>query len=249
MTKTQKQKSFAYKSKRFALGIARHWLQIALVFIGTYALLPWLAPTLMHWGFSAPANAIYTMYSPMCHQFAFRSIFLYGEQAFYPRESVGTDLRPYEAYATEIDGLNAGTYFNEFTPDFFLPARAFRGNEQMGYKAAMCARDVSIYFALFLGGLIYAIPYIRRRLRPLPLWMYVIAGLGPIGLDGFSQLFGYFPFSWWAVRETAPFFRVTTGLMFGLMTAWLIYPYLERNFWEMKREIIDQLYAHGLDYE
>lgn len=232
---------------RLMLRIARNWLRIALTVIGTYAILPWLAPTLMKLGATAPANALYTLYSPMCHQFAFRSIFLYGDQTFYPREIAGTDLVPYEAYAAEIDGLNPGNTIDEFTPEFFIPARQFRGNEQMGYKTTLCARDVSIYLMMFLGGLIYSIPYVRRRLRPIPLWIYVIAGLGPIGLDGFSQLFSYAPLEFWAVRETAPFFRVATGAMFGFMNAWLVFPYLERSFWESKRELIDRFREQGID--
>ena len=95
--------------------------------------------------------------------------------------------------------------------------------------------------------MIYSIPPIRRRLRPIPLWIYVIAGLGPIGLDGFSQLLSYYPFALWAVRETAPFFRVATGAVFGLMTAWLIFPYLERSFWDTKRELINNLYEQGIE--
>mgnify|MGYP000094284501 CR=1 FL=1 len=235
------------RMNRLMLSISRHWLRFALVIIGTYAILPWVAPTLMRLGATAPANALYTLYSPMCHQFAFRSIFLYGEQSFYPREIVGTDLVPYEAYAENINELTVGASPDEFTPEFFIPARRFRGNEDMGYKTAICARDSAIYIALFIGGLIYSIPYIRRRLRPIPLWIYVIAGLGPIGLDGFSQLLSYYPFEFWAVRETAPFFRVATGAMFGFMNAWLVFPYLERSFWESRRDLIDRFYEQGIE--
>jgi len=96
---------------------------------------------------------------------------------------------------------------------------------------------------LFGGGLIYAIPYVRRRIRPLPLWIYVIVGLGPIGLDGLSQLLSYAPFSLWPVRETAPFFRLTTGALFGLMNAWLAFPYLERSMWDARRDLADQYLA------
>lgn len=230
---------------RFNLAVAKHWLRIALTVIGLYAGLPFVAPTLMKLGFNDAANILYTVYSPMCHQFAFRSIFLYGEQPFYPREIAGVDpevLRPYEAYATEVEGLNVGTSPTDFTPAFWLPARAFRGNEQMGYKTTLCARDAAIYVAMFLGGLIYAIPPIRKRLRPIPLWIYVIAGLGPIGLDGFSQLLSYIPFQLWAVRETEPFFRVSTGAMFGLMNAWLAFPYLELSFRETRWEIERKFY-------
>ncbi len=244
----EKPKNFDNRMDRLMLSIARNWLRIALVVIGTYAILPWVAPTLMKVGLTGPGNALYMLYSPMCHQFAFRSVFLYGEQTFYPRESVGTDLTSYESYAANIEEINPGDgSLIDFTPEFFFPARRFRGNEQMGFKTAICARDVAIYMALFIGGLIYSIPAIRRRLRPIPLWIYVIAGLGPIGLDGFSQLLSYAPFEFWEVRETAPFFRVATGAMFGFMNAWLVFPYLERSFWESKRDLITRFQEQGIE--
>jgi uncharacterized membrane protein len=249
MTENDKKKSaFGTRVNLFMLKLTRYWLRVALTIVGLYATLPFVAPTLMKIGWTAPANVLYTLYSPMCHQFAFRSIFLYGEQNFYPREIVGTDLRPYEAYAAEIDGLNPGMSPTDFSLDFFMPARAFRGNEQMGYKTTLCARDVAIYLAMFAGGLIYAIPPVRKRLLPIPLWIYVIAGLGPIGLDGFSQLLSYEPFSLWTVRETAPFFRVATGAMFGLMNAWLAFPYLERAMWDTRHDIVDKLVEENVEF-
>ena len=246
--KAKKTLSFGMRVDLFMLKLSRYWLRVALTIVGLYATLPFVAPTLMKIGWTAPANALYTLYSPMCHQFAFRSIFLYGEQNFYPREIVGTDLRPYEAYAAEIEELNPGIAPTDFSLDFFMPARAFRGNEQMGYKTTLCARDVAIYLAMFMGGLIYALPPVRKRLRPIPLWIYVIAGLGPIGLDGFSQLLSYEPFNFWTVRETAPFFRVATGAMFGLMNAWLAFPYLERAMWDTRRDIVDKLMKAGIKF-
>jgi uncharacterized membrane protein len=222
---------------RFMLKMSRHWLRIALMIVGLYATLPFAAPTLMKLGLTAPANLIYTIYSPMCHQFAFRSFFLYGEQTFYPRQIAGTDLRPYEAYAAETPGIYPGSSPEDFSPSFWLPARQFVGNEQMGYKTTLCARDASIYLTMFAAGLIYAIPAVRRKIRPVPIWLYVIVGLGPIGLDGFSQLLSYPPFMLWSVRETTPFFRVATGAMFGLMNAWLAFPYLELSFYDTRRQL------------
>ena len=39
--------------------------------------LPFLAPLLLAAGFDAPANAIYAAYQTVCHQWAFRSFFLF----------------------------------------------------------------------------------------------------------------------------------------------------------------------------
>ncbi len=105
----------------------------------------------------------------------------------------------------------------------------------MGYKVTLCARDISIYIAMLIGAILYR--GVRRRLRPAPLLIYVILGLGPIGIDGFSQLLGYPPFNFWPPRETEPVFRVVTGALFGLMNVWLGFPYLELSFRETRMEL------------
>lgn len=236
---------WALRLNFWALAFSKHWLRIALTAIGIFAALPIVAPTLMRLGMTAPASLLYTLYSPFCHQFAFRSIFLYGEQPFYPRAIANTPYEPYEAYAERIEGLKPAESPTDFSIAFWMPARNFVGNEQMGYKTALCARDVAIYLALFAGGSIYSIPYVRRRLRPMPIWIYAIVGLGPIGLDGVSQLLSYEPFSLWQARETTPFFRIATGALFGLMNAWLAFPYIEMSMREMRYDIETKLRRAG----
>jgi uncharacterized membrane protein len=224
---------------RGVLNMSRNWLRIALVIVGIYAGLPYVAPMLMQAGLTGPARVLYTVYSPFCHQMAFRSAFLFGDQVFYPREVSGTELTPFEVYASQ-DAYFAEVDLTQFTPRLILSTRDFVGNETMGYKMTLCARDVAIYTFLFLGGVVYSIPYVRRRLRPIPIWLYLLLGLAPIGIDGMSQLLSYPPFNLWQVRETAPEFRVITGALFGLMTAWLAFPYLEASFRETRDTIEDK---------
>ncbi len=243
-------------SKRATLGFARNWLRFALVALALYISLPWVAPTLAKLGLNAPANFIYTLYSPFCHQFAFRSPFLFGEQGFYPRGAAGTGYQSFEAYASQseeflqqyrywsglyegrapappatVDGLGDFSIAQQFA------ARHFIGDQSFGYKTSLCARDLAIYTMIFAGGLIYR--RYRWRVRPLPFWLYVCVGLGPVGLDGFSQLLSYPPFEFWPVRETAPIFRIVTGGLFGLMSAWLGFPHIERSM----QNLIDTLDA------
>jgi len=78
------------------------------------------------------------------------------------------------------------------------------------------------------------------------LLLYVFLGLGPIGLDGFSQLLGYPPFNLWPPRETLPVFRVLTGAIFGLMSAWLAFPYLELSMQDARRDIEAKLWRAGV---
>jgi uncharacterized membrane protein len=64
--------------------------------------------------------------------------------------------------------------------------------------------------------------------------------LGPIGLDGFSQLLGqtgWAIFDWIPLRESTPMFRVVTGGLFGLTSAWFGYPYMEESIKENRREM------------
>jgi uncharacterized membrane protein len=213
--------------------MSRYWLRILLVVMGLYVLLPFAAPTLMRLGLTGPANLLYTAYSPMCHQLPFRSWFLFGEQAAYPLEAARVpNLKSYEQAAATTNAPPI-----QWTLESQLAAKQFVGNAQMGYKVAICERDIGIFGALFVGGLIYAIPIVRRYLRPVPIWLYLLLGIVPIGIDGFSQLLGYPPFNLWPVRETSPFLRSLTGILFGLMNAWLAFPHLEAS----AREVVIEL--------
>ena len=230
--------------------MARRWLGIVMTALALYISLPWLAPTLAKLQMTEAADLIYTVYSPFCHQFAFRSPFLFGEQAFYPRGAAQSGYAPFETFASESEAFQeAYRYWSGFyggrqpvpppTADGLaqfsvvqqFAARHFIGDENIGYKTSLCARDLAIYTMIFVGSLVYR--RYRWRIRRLPLWLFLIAGLGPVGLDGFSQLLSYPPFEFWPVRETAPLFRIVTGGLFGLMSAWLGFPYIERSMQDL----------------
>jgi uncharacterized membrane protein len=230
-------KSWPVRANRWTLTTSRHYLSIMLIVLGIFVGLPFVAPVLMHFGLTGPGEAIYTIYSPLCHQFAFRSWFLFGEQTIYPRAAANLPgVLPYESYLSEVTQV-LGDRQDKTAAAFELDSKYFLGDARMGYKIAICERDIGIYLALFVGGLIFSIPYVRRRLRPAPIWLYILVGLGPIGLDGFSQLLSYPPFELWAVRESTPAFRLLTGVLFGLMNAWLAFPYLEQSARDVIKEI------------
>jgi uncharacterized membrane protein len=86
-----------------------------------------------------------------------------------------------------------------------------------GYQMAYCQRDTALYLAMLLGGLAYA----RQRFwtRGLPWWTYALLTL-PIAIDGGTALFG--------LRESSPLLRSLTGALFGLATAWFVYPLMDR---------------------
>lgn len=244
MTKNEASRRRAIRMQRFVLSLSKHWLALVALFFTVYVTLPFVAPTLMHLGATGPARALYTIYSPMCHQFAFRSWFLFGEQAAYPRATANVgglstfeQAAGSEQYFTDVPELDA------WTADLQLLSRSFVGSEAMGFKVALCERDIAIYAALAIGALLFAL--VRNRLRPVPIWLYLILGLGPIGLDGFSQLLSNPPFELWLVRESTPLFRTVTGALFGLMNAWLAFPYLEEAMRESRLEIEEKLRGIG----
>ncbi len=237
----------------FTLVFARNWLRIALALLFTYSALPWVAPSLAKLGLREAADVIYTLYSPFCHQFAFRSPFVFGAQTFYPRGAAASELAPFEQFAEDSEAFQAqfrywsAYYFGDapapqsaedletYSVTQQIAARHFIGDEAFGYKTSLCARDLAIYTMLFAGGLVYS--RFRWRVRPLPLWLYIFVGLGPVGIDGLSQLLSYPPFEFWLVRETTPAFRIITGGLFGLMSAWLGFPHIERSM----QDLVDAL--------
>lgn len=222
------------RADRVMYWLSRHYLAVLNFFMLLYFGLPILAPVLLDAGLKTPANIIYTIYKPLCHQFAFRSFFLFGEQPYYPLA---------EAHVPGVKTLDQVTNIQDLRNPLGygrLEAREFTGNPTVGYKMALCERDMGIYASIFLFGLIYAAT--GRRLKPLHWIWWIIIGLGPIGLDGFSQLFSQMEWSWLVhilpYRESTPLLRVLTGVIFGFATAWFAYPYMEESMAESRQFFI-----------
>lgn len=224
------------KSDRFSYWMSRHYLAFFNILIGIYLGFAFLAPVFQKIGAKGPANILYTGYSFVCHQLAYRSWFLFGEQPAYPTAAAG--VKGWQTYEG-VTGLDPNTATG------LWDARSFRGNAQMGYKVALCERDVAIYAAMLLFGLAFA--FLRDRfphIRPLPWYIWLLLGIVPIGLDGGTQLISqFFPQfnNIFPYRESTPFLRSLTGALFGIFTAWFGYPYLEESMSEtrnyMKRRL------------
>jgi uncharacterized membrane protein len=170
-----------------------HWLAILNVGLAVFLALAFLAPALVAAGLHGPGAWIYSAYALACHQWPFRSFFLFGQQVVYPPDVLRTLVGDAEIYS-------------------------FVGSSALGYKVALCQRDVAIYTAMLVGGIWFS--SVRGRLRPPPLLLFGLL-LIPIALDGFSQLLGF--------RESTWELRLLTGALFGLAAVWLIYPQVERS--------------------
>ncbi len=158
---------------RFTIAISRHWLAFANVLLFIFIGLPMLAPVLMHYGLTGPGELIYTVYRITCHQLAYRSFFLFGEQPVYTLEQLRASL------AVQNEGL--------FFWDNFI------GNPALGYKMAWCERDVAIYGSMLLAGMVFGL--LRTRVRSLD-WRIYIAMIVPMAVDGTTQLFGFRESDW-----------------------------------------------------
>jgi uncharacterized membrane protein/glutaredoxin len=221
------------RSDGISLWLSKHYLAFFNIFIFLYVGIPFLAPALMKIGITSIAQIIYRAYGYVCHQFAFRSWFLFGPQLAYPRaEARVSSLISYQQ-ATGLDGFD------------LLSARAFIGNPQLGFKIALCERDVAIYGGILLFGILYAFLRRKRKIKALHWVLWILIAIFPIGLDGFSQLISQPPLSIIPFRESTPALRALTGLLFGFFTAWFGYPYVEESMVE-NQKFLDGKFTQAL---
>lgn len=196
---------------------SRYMLVFNLIFL-VYSGLPVLAPVFMKAGLSGLGKLIYAIYSPLCHQLAYRSWFFFGAQPAYPRALAGViGLQTFE----QVTGIN---------PLDLNASRALIGNSALGYKMAICERDIAIYAAILLFGVIFSATGLR--LKSLPWYAWIAIGILPIAVDGFSQLPSLLNYPWlnsFPMRESTPLLRTITGFLFGFTTAWFGYPYIEET--------------------
>jgi uncharacterized membrane protein len=186
---------------RFIHFFSVHWIWIISGAIGGfYVVLPVLAPWLMVRGHDSWANILYMIYRPLCHQLPERSFFLFGPQYVYTLEEL----------SRAAGGL--------------VPHR-WVGNAEIGFKTAVCQRDLAIYGVMTLAGFLFW--PLRRTLKPLPV-RWFLAMLVPMAVDGGGQLIGLW--------TSTPWSRLITGGLFGLAAVLLAFPYLESGLREVRAD-------------
>jgi uncharacterized membrane protein len=216
--------------------LARYWMLLFGFVYGVFVLLPFLAPVLMQIGWQSPANAIYFVYSFLCHQLPERSYFLFGPKLMVSLSDVQI------------------AWQNTYNP---MILRRFIGNPQMGWKVAWSDRMVSMYTSIWVFGLLWWL--LRRRIRSLPWWGLVLFML-PMAIDGITHLlsdlagFGLgfrdsnawlvlltqnrLPLSFYAGDAWGSFnawMRLLTGAIFGLGIVWFGFPYIDRAFSDLSQ--------------
>lgn len=218
--RTQSRRETALRLNKGVLWLARHWLAVFNLIAGLYIGGALLAPVLMHYGATGAAHALYRFYAPFCHQYPFRSWFFFGPEL-----------------AHRLDTPISIAEMNHL--------RAFLGNAEIGYKTALCQRDVAIYGMVFLGGLGYGLLRDRFKIRPLSIWVYLALGILPMLLDGGIQWLTYliwtlFPNVLSRPFETYPILRTITGALFGLGIVGMAYPYVNQYFGEIRDTIVQK---------
>jgi len=147
--------------------LLRHWLAALNIAVGAFVAGGVKAPVLA-WSGLLPtvASALYVAYHLTCHQWAFRTFFLFGGQLLYGKE--------------QLETLNLDPY-------------GFVGAPGLGWKMAFCERDLAIYVAVLVAGIFFAAR--REQIGPLSIAAYGLLIL-PMAIDGFTQLFGWRESTW-----------------------------------------------------
>jgi len=109
-----------------------------------------------------------------------------------------------------------------------LPSRSFF---IFGQQMAFCHRDTAIYTSLFVSVIVFGL--VRHRVKPLP-WPAYLLFIAPMALDGITQLIGLRTSNWQL--------RIITGVLFGVGSAWLAFPYLEEAFQDIRLSVNQQLH-------
>lgn len=235
---------------RFSLWMGKHYLAFVTALVGIYLFGAFLPALLMKANATLPANLLYKTYSYLCHQLPYRSWFLFGEQVAYPRALAGVDgLLTFE----QATGISEST-----EPNAIWAARAYVGDERVGYKVALCERDVAIYAAIIIFAILFAIwrrLFPGKPLQPIHWIAWILVGIIPMGLDGGTQLVTQFIpaiANVFPVRESTPFLRTLTGFLFGFTTAWFGIPFMEESFndtlriFTRKKALYDQQTSKGV---
>ncbi len=219
----------------FSLWLSKSYVWLISLILILFVFFSFLAPLMELSKHTGIAGGIYKVYSIFCHQLAYRSYFLGGEQAIYPRS------------LAHLNGLLTYEEVTGASPEDLFVARGIVGNSVLGYKVALCERDIAIYLSMALFGIVFEIT--GKKIKGLPWYFWFLIALAPIAIDGFSQLPGLaqgWP-AWLPIRESTPFLRNLTGILFGAGTAWYMYPLMEETMsisrfnLTRKRMIIDKI--------
>ena len=165
--------------------------------------------------FDNDMGAAYAAFSVSCHQKLSRSLCLFSDGEGYWI----ADCTPQEGeyVATQTDRSEVRVTYDG----------------AIGLKMPVCSRDIGLYAAMLIGGLLY--PLARKLDDKVPPAIFLILALVPIRLDGGVQIvseIGILPF----VYESTNAVRLATGAIAGLAAAFYAVPILTNLVFKDKRK-------------
>ncbi|MEA2527211.1 MAG: hypothetical protein QOF73_4438 [Thermomicrobiales bacterium] len=140
-------------------------------------------------------------------------LFIYLAQLFLAPALVALGHRDWARPIYGFDGL-------------FCHQRPDRSFHVFGQKMACCQRCAAIYGSMFLLGLLFVA--FRNRIR-VPSWRAAGLLAVPVVVDGLAQSAG--------LHESNAALRVVTGAIFAVGVCWLLFPYLEVGFAQMRSQL------------
>jgi uncharacterized membrane protein len=216
--------TFADKFSRWLdrrlLWLSANWFVAVNAFFGILAGLPVLAPILMHYGFTGPANRIYQAYRLTCHQFPSRSYFIFEHQvavchrdlAIWTTIFVGGTL-----FGLVRHRLKQGLPFHWWLL-FVIPIGLDGGTQLVGDFYEVMPWFIPTGFAFGVAIILTLILWRRKALR----WQYLLF----VWLFPAAMLWVQFTGS----RLSNAGLRTITGMTFGLGNVLLAYPLLAEEF-------------------
>lgn len=247
-TMSTEQRARAIVTNRRIYWLTQNWMLLFSLGFSAFIGLPFLAPVFMQFGWQGAGNAIYTIYSFMCHQMPQRSLFLFGPKTMYSLSTIQDVWQ---------DTINP------------LVLRKFIGSPEMGWKVAWSDRMVSMYAAiLFFAWLWYPL---RKKIKALP-WWGLILFLVPMGVDGITHMISDFAgigqgfrytnewlanltnnafaanfYAGDAIGSFNSWMRWISGFFFGLGMVWFGFPYLDEYFTSIASTIRSKFQRSGLE--
>ena len=235
---------FVLAVDRFALNVARHWLLYANVGLGALVLAPFAAPVFMALGATGIGDAIYSFYSLLCHQLPQRSFFLFGPKVSYTLAEIG----------------RAWAYDDFFTLRQFIGNSTM--GWKVAWSDRMVAMYGSLWLGGIVFGTFRRRQGEPTGRQSLPVLAWLLLGILPMGLDGGTHTLNdaiagirgtgfrdtnawlqfltgnFFPATFYAGDAVGSFnnvARLVTGALFGFLTIWFIYPFVDWAMRDMER--------------